>query len=117
MEIDYKDLGERVKFYRKKAGLQQNQLAEAANQEPSYISHIERGVSKIGLTALVSIANELGITTDDLLCGSLTNASHIHQQNIDHILADCTLTERKFLLAALHDLKKRLREAESHCKP
>lgn len=56
MELDYKDIGQRVKMFRRSRGLSQQALAEISNQEPSNISHIERGATKLSLPTLVNIA-------------------------------------------------------------
>ena len=64
-------IGVRVRRYRKEKGLTQQTLAELSNQEPSNISHIERGATKLSLPTLVSIANALGVTADQLLCDSI----------------------------------------------
>ena len=49
MELDYKAIGTRIRRLRKELGLTQQTLAEYANQEPSNISHIERGATKLSL--------------------------------------------------------------------
>lgn len=71
MELDYQAIGTRIRRFRKEQGLTQQLLAELSNQEPSNISHIERGATKLSLPTIVNIANSLGITVDDLLCDSL----------------------------------------------
>lgn len=68
LDLDYKAIGIRIRRYRKEFGLTQQALAEMSNQEPSNISHIERGATKLSLPTIVSISNALGTTVDDLLC-------------------------------------------------
>lgn len=43
MELDYQAIGVRIRRLRKEWGLTQQTLAEMSGQEPSNISHIERG--------------------------------------------------------------------------
>ncbi|WP_289804808.1 helix-turn-helix domain-containing protein, partial [Dubosiella newyorkensis] len=43
------DIGRRICQHRKALGYTQQKLAEMSNQEPSNISHIERGATKLGL--------------------------------------------------------------------
>ena len=46
LELDYMDIGRRICQHRKALGYTQQKLAEMSNQEPSNISHIERGATK-----------------------------------------------------------------------
>ena len=62
MELDYQAIGVRIRRLRKERGLTQQTLAEISSQEPSNISHIERGATKLSLPTLVSIANALEVT-------------------------------------------------------
>ena len=71
MELDYRAIGIRIRRLRKTLGFTQQTLAELSNQEPSNISHIERGATKLSLPTLVNIANALGVSTDMLLQDSL----------------------------------------------
>ena len=67
MGLDYQAIGTRVRRLRKARGLTQQTLAELSDQEPSNISHIERGATKLSLPTLVNIANALEVTVDELL--------------------------------------------------
>lgn len=51
-EIDYKAIGARIKYYRNQRNITQAQLAETSSVEPSNISHIERGATKVSLPTL-----------------------------------------------------------------
>ena len=109
LELDYMDIGRRICQHRKALGYTQQKLAEMSNQEPSNISHIERGATKLGLPTLVSIANALGVSADDLLCGSILAAETIVDKDAAKILADCTHTERKRIIGTMQALKDNLR--------
>ena len=61
MELDYQAIGVRIRRLRKERGLTQQTLAEMSGQEPSNISHIERGATKLSLPTLVSVANALEV--------------------------------------------------------
>ncbi len=110
MELDYQALGLRIRRLRKERGLTQQTLAELSHQEPSNISHIERGATKLGLPTLVSIANALGVTADDLLCDSLSAAEGAFSRETEQLLADCTHREKQILLGTLRALKEQLRK-------
>lgn len=65
--MDTKQVGKRIKEYRIKAGLTQEELAERVGISPNYLSAIERGVKLIRLDKLVYVINELNCTADDIL--------------------------------------------------
>lgn len=48
MELDYRAIGIRIRRFRKERGMTQQVLAEQSRQEPSNISHIERGGHQAG---------------------------------------------------------------------
>jgi transcriptional regulator with XRE-family HTH domain len=62
-------LGEKVKFYRKLAGLTQEKLAEKADLAPSYVSDVERGRENVSTDTLARITKALGIKFEDLFKG------------------------------------------------
>lgn len=60
-------IGARVKALRKRRGLTQEDLAKAIGVVTSYISNIERGVTKSPSTDVtVALARELGSTVEEL---------------------------------------------------
>lgn len=67
MKMVFKHLGQRIREERTKYRLTQEQLAEAAEINESYIGQVERGEKNPSLETLVSIANSLGVTVDYLL--------------------------------------------------
>lgn len=111
MELDYKAIGIRIRRFRKERGLTQQTLAELSNQEPSNISHIERGATKLSLPTIVHISNALGVTVDDLLCDSLLQSKATFEREAAAILADCTHQELKIITGTMRSLKENLRKA------
>lgn len=110
MAIDYQAIGVRIRRLRKEQGLTQEKLAEISGQEPSNLSHIERGATKLSLPTIVSIANALGVTVDDLLCDSLSQSAQAFERKAESILADCTRQERIILTETMRTLKENLRK-------
>lgn len=111
MELDYQAIGTRIRRLRKARGLTQQTLAEISNQEPSNISHIERGATKLSLPTLVNIANALGVTADELLCDSLRASSTVFENEAARILADCSHRERKIITETMRTLRENLKSA------
>ena len=109
MELDYKAIGIRIRRLRLEQGLTQAGLAEMSGQEPSNLSHIERGATKLGLPTLVHIANALGVTTDVLLYDSLEHADAVFRTEMGQLIEDCTHQEQQIILRTIRSLKESLR--------
>ena len=76
MDINYKEMGERIRIERKRHKLTQEKLAECIDVAPSYISEIERGTSMCSLTVLSRIAERLELNFDYLIVG-------VNETNVD----------------------------------
>ncbi len=109
MQLDYSSIGIRIKRLRKEKGYTQQYLAEISNQEPSNISHIERGATKLSLPTIVNIANALDVTVDDLLCDSIHKSKSSYEKMINTILSDCNHTEMRIITDTMISLKEHLR--------
>ena len=71
MQLDLISMGARIAARRKHLGLSQRQLAERLNVSNNHISNIERGRENPGLDTFIGICNELKVTPDYLLLGTL----------------------------------------------
>ena len=89
MELDYKAIGKRIKIARIKADMKQEHLAEKSGLSPTHVSNVETGTTKVSLSAIVSLANALGVTADDLLCDSVVHARVQFERDIAELLEDC----------------------------
>jgi transcriptional regulator with XRE-family HTH domain len=58
--------GERVRQYRKRQGISQEELGERANLHYTYIGAIERGEQNLSLESIEKIANGLGVSIEKL---------------------------------------------------
>lgn len=76
MELDYKAIGKRIKIARIKADLTQERLAELIDISPTHLSNIETGTTRVSLNTIISIANALSVTGDDLLCDNNSIIKH-----------------------------------------
>ncbi len=109
MEIDYGKIGERIRGFRMKEKMTQAELAERSEVEPSNISHIERGATKVSLPTLVKIANALQVSLDEIVCDSLKKSGHVSVKEIDGLLRDCSDAELKAFVSILKTTKEILR--------
>lgn len=109
MELDYKAIGKRIKIARIKADLTQERLAEMVEISPTHMSNIETGTTRVSLTAIVSLANALSVTVDDLLCDSVVKAKVQFEKDIAGILADCDEYEIRMIKDMAKALKETLR--------
>jgi transcriptional regulator with XRE-family HTH domain len=64
-----KKFGDNVRTRREALDLSQEQLAERANLDRTYISGVERGVRNLSLLSLVRLAKALKATSADLCVG------------------------------------------------
>ena len=92
MELDYKAIGKRIKIARIKADLTQEKLSEMVGVSPTHLSNIETGTTRVSLNAIISIANALHITSDDLLCDNVVKAKVQFEKDIALILEDAMNT-------------------------
>ncbi len=109
MGVDYPSIGKRIKELRTAKGWTQARLAEESGVEPSNISHIERAATKLSLPTLVSIANALQVSLDELAYGSLVQSAHVCVKMLDEVLADCSSEELKSLTEIIRAAKSALR--------
>ena len=65
--MEYFEIGQRIRRYRKACGLSQETLAGRVGISATHMSHIETGNTKLSLPVLVKIAEELSVSTDALL--------------------------------------------------
>ena len=78
----YKEMGQRIKFRRKEMRMKQAELAERIDISNNHISSIENGKEKPSLDLFISLCEELHVTPDYLLLGSM------HANNIPLDIVD-----------------------------
>lgn len=90
MQINYILLGQRIRAFRTKKGITQMELAERIDRSAAYMSYVETAYKFCSLDTLVRVANELNVSTDDLLIDSLTNTIKASNHEFTAILSDCS---------------------------
>lgn len=110
MEIDYRDMGKRIKKARIQAGLSQEKLAEAADVGITHVSHIENGKTIPSVMVLIKIMNRLAISPDELFCGYTEQAQPALLRETADILQDCTAEELRDINKHIAFVKEMARE-------
>ena len=75
MAINYKAIGSRIKHFRTERNLSQEELGSRISVNAQHVSNIEGGRRYPSLELLVSIANALDVSADDLLTDNLKHSS------------------------------------------
>lgn len=109
MELDYKAIGKRIKIARIKVDLTQEKLAEMIELSPTHLSNIETGTTRVSLSTIVSLANALSVSVDDLLCDSVIKSKVQFEKDIKDILQDCDDYEIRILKDMMESMKATLR--------
>ena len=110
VKIDYSAIGVRIRRQRREKKWTQEKLAELSGVEPSNISHIERGTTKLSLPTIVNIANALGVTVDSLLCDSLPAAENMYIKEASSLLFGCTHQEQIIITETMRTLREQLKK-------
>ena len=97
-EIDYAQLGKKIKTVRCNRGLTQENLAELVGCNTSHISNIENNYTKLSLNVLLAIANALNVSIDYLLSSQLNSSSKILNQEIFNKLEKCDNMDKEKIL-------------------
>lgn len=84
-DLNYKEIGKRIKSKRLEIKLTQEKLSEAIEVSPSYVSEIERGTSICSLATISNIASALNSSLDYLVFG-------INESNTNSLLNDILQT-------------------------
>ena len=108
--IDYASIGKRIKYYRTRMNLSQEEFASRIPVSRTYLGYLETGARPVGLESLVHIANELGVPIEVLLEDSLEETSDLCNTHMLKVLLDCTPQETAILMRLINELKKILKD-------
>lgn len=98
---DLKSIGIRLRTHRKKLGMTQAEVAEAANLSDRAYADIERGISNTRLETFIAICNVLHTTPDEILLTSSDSSPQNTTEAIMVRLATCSLKQRETALQLL----------------
>ncbi len=106
--MNYYAIGQRIRKHRKAQGLTQERLAEIVEVSPTHISHIETGVTKLSLPALVRIADALDVRVDALLYDEPRGGVSIAADEIAAVLAGCDAAQIQIIADIVRATKSSL---------
>lgn len=92
--MNYEEIGMRVRFFRRKKGLSQEQLAELVSISVPHMSHIETGNTKLSLPVFVALADALGVRADELLHDSTPDHDSVLRE-LTALLQTCTAQQAR----------------------
>ncbi len=92
--MNYKELGKNIRKYRRAAELTQEALAEKCECSSSYIGQLENARSKPSLETLVTIANILDVTVDQLLKKNYKHPEYVYLGEIAERIEKYTVAQR-----------------------
>ena len=98
MNVDYKLIGNRIKSERKKLGFSQEILAEKIGVSIGYVSQVERGITKISLDLLASIASALSCNIASLISESAYDSNNYLKDEFIFELQKLNMKQRRMVL-------------------
>lgn len=110
--MNYYEIGQRIRKFRKAQGLSQEQLAEQVGISVTHMSHIETGNTKLSLPVLVDVAAALHTRTDDLLFDEPVNQKQKGLLEIQNVLDSCSPRETKIIAEIIKSTKAALDKYE-----
>jgi len=109
MQIDYLDIGKRIRAERTKQGITQEKLAEMIDVGVTHVSHIETGNTIPSMKIFIAIVNVLNVSTDELLRGHIIKSKHVFEGEIAENIKDCSDYEMRIIADMVKSLKSSLR--------
>lgn len=85
--FDFHEIGNRLYSFRKRAGLTQAEVAEAAGLSDRTYADIERGSVNMRIETILRICGVLHITPDEILTADTTSAASHQTEIIDRLNA------------------------------
>lgn len=101
------DIGRRIAKRRKQLGLTQAQVAELSDLTQQFFASVETGKKNMRADSIVKVSTALGVSTDFLLTGTVTDLERTHLvQMLD------SLNENQFYI--IEDIIKKILEFGGH---
>ena len=98
--IDAREIGNRLLAIRKKCGMTQVEVAEAADLSNRTYADIERGTSNMRVDTVIKICSALHITPDEILTSNTTEMA-VQQEALIQRLNACSPKDKETALQLL----------------
>ena len=98
--FDFREIGNKLLAIRKRAGLTQSEVAEAANLSDRTYADIERGTVNMRIETILKICEALQITPDMILTEDIPSLS-AKQAELFEQLDNCTIKQKTTALELL----------------
>ena len=102
--IDYKELGKRIRDERKHQGFTQEKLAELADISDSFMGHIERGGRTLSIETLAKLANALNLSIEYIVCGEFNYQPDMLPEDMSAALKRMSGSQRKVFMNIMKTL-------------
>lgn len=106
--MNYYEIGQRIRKFRKAYNLSQEQLAEKVGISTTHMSHIETGNTKLSLPVFVDIAKVLSVRTDELLYDNPQMNKSIMTDEIIELIDSCSLHDMYIITDVIKSMKTTL---------
>jgi len=106
--LNYFEIGQRIRRFRKAQRLSQEQLAERISISTTHMSHIETGNTKLSLAVLIDIACALDASLDDLVFGEKPLNRAAISGEINDIFDSCSERDARILTEIIKASKRAL---------
>jgi len=104
-DIDFKEVGARIRNARKKLNLTQEKAAERAFISSQFWSLVESGRERASVNTYRQIAAVLDLTLDDIFYDEVTSLRLHKAFSKEGMLADCTASEKAVISETMLALK------------
>ena len=104
--MDYYEIGQRIRKFRRARGLSQEQLAERVGISITHMSHIETGNTKLSLSVFVDIASALEVQADALLYDQPLDSISTAANEIGDVLENCSSAQARILAEVVKTAKQ-----------
>lgn len=103
--MNYYEIGQRIRKFRKAYNLSQEELAEKVGISTTHMSHIETGNTKLSLPVFVDIATALSVQTDELLYDTSEISKTPIKEELASILDSCSTQDASIILDIIRATK------------
>ena len=100
--LDYKDMGMRIRAQRELLGYTREQLAEKLDVSTKFCSDIELGVKGVSIQTLAKLSDLLNLPTDYILFGESETGNSVELNMLELLCHKCPEKSRKELLTIVN---------------